>query len=101
MSRGKGYTRKMRAKHIKRKKNIVLHVSPWMQSLNNGNGWYPHDGQYSKGKIHCSCPLCSIKAYYGKHMPTISEQRRLDEAEANLNDFLNELIIKDTDNADR
>ena len=25
------------------------------------DGWYAHFGQYRKGKIHCSCPLCSAK----------------------------------------
>ena len=67
MSRTRAYTRKMRAKHIKRKKNIVSHWH-WFE-----NGYYPHDGMYSKNKIHCSCPLCKSKAYYGKHMLTERE----------------------------
>ena len=67
MARTRAYTRKMRAKHIKRKKNIVSQWSCFE------NGYYPHDGMYSKGKIHCSCSLCKSKAYYGKHMPTIQE----------------------------
>ena len=67
MSRTRAYTRKMRAKHIKRKKNIVSHWH-WFE-----NGYYPHDGMYSKNKIHCSCPLCKSKAYYGKHILTNKE----------------------------
>lgn len=69
MNRPRDYYRKMRAKHIKRKKEIVSH---W-----NGfeDGLYKYDGKYSKNKIHCSCPLCSSKAYYGKHVKTMQEVR--------------------------
>lgn len=67
--RTKAYTRKMRAKHIKRKKAIVSHWS-WFT-----NGYYPYDGMYSKNKIHCSCPMCKSKAYYGKHILTRQEQK--------------------------
>ena len=72
MSRTRAYTRKMRAKAIKRKKRIVSHWQ-WFE-----NGYYPHDGMYSKNKIHCSCPLCKSKAYYGKHVLTIQEKRQLE-----------------------
>ena len=69
--RTRAYTRKMRAKHIKRKKAIVSHWS-WFE-----NGYYPYDGMYSKGKIHCSCPMCKSKAYYGKHILTRQEKKAL------------------------
>lgn len=52
--RNRNYVRRMRAKHIKRKKNIVKNIYRW-------DHYYPHDGQYSKGKIHCSCPMCNQK----------------------------------------
>lgn len=48
--RNRAYLRKMRAKHIKRKKRI------------SHSYWYiKHDGMLNKGKIHCSCPACSQK----------------------------------------
>jgi hypothetical protein len=78
MSRTRAYTRKMRAKAIKRKKRIVSNWR-WFE-----NGYYPHDGMYSKNKIHCSCPLCKSKAYYGKHVFTFQEVQailKLKEAE--------------------
>ena len=81
MNRTRDYYRKMRAKHIKRKKRIVSHWK-WFE-----DGYYPHDGMYSKGKIHCSCPLCKAKAYYGKHTPTIQERRR-QPSDADYNDML-------------
>lgn len=88
MSRNKAYTRSMRAKHIKRKKRIICEAHPWLANMNNGNGWYPFEGQYSKGKIHCSCKLCSIKAYYGKHMPSINEMGKLAAMEAAIDEVL-------------
>lgn len=71
MQRTRSYRRKMRAKHIKRKKDIVSNWHWW----GDNPSYYPHDGMYSKNKIHCSCSLCKSKAYYGKHVPTIQEQR--------------------------
>lgn len=38
-----------------------------------GLDWYPHDGQYSKGKIHCGCGLCKFGKKYG--LPTIRDMR--------------------------
>ena len=67
MVRTRAYTRKMRAKHIKRKKRIVSHWH-WFE-----NGLYPHDGMYSKNKIHCSCCMCRSSDYNGRHIPTIQE----------------------------
>ena len=56
--RNKNFTREMRAKHIKRKKRIsnMIHSS-----------WYDCDGKYSKGKIHCSCGMCSDKTRNKKY----------------------------------
>ena len=88
MARGIAYTRKMRAKHIKRKKDIIHKVYPWLGE------WYKHDGQYSKGKIHCSCPLCSYKAYIGKHVPTWQEAKRIDAMQRELEEAMSIKINK-------
>lgn len=58
MSRSRAYTREVRNKHIARKKSIVKEVYV------PGTEWYKHDGQYSKGKIHCSCRMCTYSKYY-------------------------------------
>ena len=50
MIRSKGYYRHHRERSIQRKKDIA-----------NRYWHYKHDGQYSKGKIHCSCWMCSGK----------------------------------------
>ena len=52
-NRDRAYYRRQRAKHIQRKKRICQHFY--------GEDYYEHDGSYSKGKIHCSCPLCAAK----------------------------------------
>lgn len=72
MSRTRAYTRKMRAKAIKRKKRITSHY-PGSDTF----PYYDHDGIYSKNKIHCSCRMCRGKDYYGRHIPTIQELQTL------------------------
>ncbi len=70
MSRTRAYTRKMRAKAIKRKKRIV---SNWYWF--GEHEFYPHDGMFSKNKIHCSCRMCRSKDYNGRHVRTMQEKR--------------------------
>ena len=51
--------------------------------------WYDNLHQYSKNKIHCSCPLCSVKTknkgkrrakdYNKSFNPPASMQKRIDE----------------------
>ena len=86
MSRGKAYTRFVRETHIKRKKKLICDAHPWLKEL---GGWYKHDGQYSKGKIHCSCPLCSIKAYYGGHVLDLQERKQIESMKEELDELLN------------
>ena len=47
------YRKHARKTHINRRKLIATKLY--------GNGWYDIDGKYDKGKIYCSCPMCSIK----------------------------------------
>ena len=73
MSRGIAYTREVRNKAIARKKRICKRFY--------GFDWYKHDGQYSKGKIHCSCRMCTYSKYYD--LPThkdITEDIRFKQA---------------------
>ena len=72
MSRTRAYTRKMRAKAIKRKKRITSHY-PGSDTF----PYYAHDGIYSKNKIHCSCRMCRGKDYYGRHILTRQEEQAI------------------------
>ena len=47
------YNRHHRERVIKRKKDLSNQLY--------GHDYYRHDGKYSKGKIHCSCDMCSNK----------------------------------------
>lgn len=66
VERTRAYRRDMRNRKIARKKRIVREV--W----NDLEWWYKFDGQYSKGKIHCSCPMCQ----YWRKMSTIDKEKR-------------------------
>ena len=58
-----------------RKRNIVHAVYGW------DTGWYDNLHQYSKNKIHCSCPMC--RGGYTKHGENnISDRRKLEEMES-------------------
>lgn len=65
--KGRAYTRYMRKTHISKKMQKDL-------SYNMGR-WHKFNGQYSKGKIHCSCPMCSTKTRRDGHK--ISDKRKL------------------------
>ena len=54
-----------------RKRKIDMSSNWWFKKYNNDPftfwidgyrcGWYDNLHQYSKNKIHCSCPMCSAK----------------------------------------
>ena len=63
-NRNRAFTRRMRMKHITRKKMLIKAARPcWRVKA---------DGMLSKGKIHCSCPMCRTKSY---DYPKISDIR--------------------------
>lgn len=55
------YNRKISFHKALRKQNIVRHVY-WH---GKEYPWYDNLHQYSKNKIHCSCPMCSCKTNNG------------------------------------
>ena len=71
-----------------RKRNIVHHIYGWDE------GWYDNLHQYSKNKVHCSCPLCACKTR-GKTVKktggpgenwSIKDEKRIEEMEDQLLD---------------
>ena len=58
MQRTREFRRDMRNRKIAHRKYICKHV------YYGGYDWYKHDGQYSKGKIHCSCKMCTYSKTY-------------------------------------
>ena len=59
-----------------RKRNIVKNAYGWEE------GYYSSLHQYSKNKIHCSCPMCSAKRK--DRGPKFSELRQLLNCEEQL-----------------
>lgn len=70
----------------KRKKNIT-------KSWNDGHDYYNNLHQYSKNKIHCSCPICSSKTR-GKNVTkqgagenwSIKDQKRIEDMKEQENE---------------
>ena len=65
MQRDRIFRRKQRRAHIKRKKRILKETNMFLPKCL---------GALSKGKIHCSCPMCSAK--YSRE-PSISDKKKL------------------------
>lgn len=61
------YRRHQRRRNIARKKS--------MSRQYYGLDYYRNDGQYDKGKIHCSCWMCSGKRKH--HGLSMSDRRKM------------------------
>lgn len=111
MNRDRSYYRKQRARYIQRRRRIChfydnfavihdehrnLYWSDWSHKI--PFEWYTVYGRYSKGKIHCSCPMCSAKTrnkgrrrkcknYAPAINYKISDVRRLDEMRYELEEL--------------
>jgi hypothetical protein len=67
--RSKAYNHDMTWRKALRKKRIAEEIY---------GGYYDNLHQYSKNKIHCSCPLCSAKTKRGSK---ISDLRKIQSLE--------------------
>ena len=80
--RDRGYLRKQRIRVIRKKKRIIHE---------QGDYWYvDHDGILSKGKIHCSCPMCRHKSYDHANMQDL---RKKESCMISLSEFGEEKLI--------
>jgi len=59
--RDKAWRRKSDAIKAMHKRSIVRNVYRWPE------GWYDNLHQYSKNKVHCSCPMCGCKTHNQFH----------------------------------
>ena len=59
-NRTRDYIRRQRWAHISRKKRIIHSQNDYWN--------FRHDGELSKGKIHCSCWMCRRKSYISAKM---------------------------------
>lgn len=61
MRRGLYFNRKMAWRHARRKRRIARQVYKAWHWREIDWDYYDHLHQFSKNKIHCSCPMCSAK----------------------------------------
>ena len=61
MRRGLYFNRKMAWRHARRKRRIAREVYRSWYWHEYDWDYYDHLHQFSKNKIHCSCPMCSAK----------------------------------------
>ena len=108
--RNRGWRRKKDFTKAKRKRDIDIHSKWWpinytslfnYEFLNNRKGIYDNLHQYSKNKIHCSCPMCSVKTRNkgkrrlknGNYSPSInykiSEKKKVDSMNYKINEYEN------------
>ena len=71
-NRDSEFYRDERAKHIARKKKIIKEQ--------NNYWYYEHEGELSKGKIHCSCWLCRHKSYDYPKIQDVRNKLRLNSS---------------------
>ena len=95
MSRTRAYNRHMSIKKAIRKKKLAEEIYPDGDS----HPYYDNLHQYSKNKIHCSCPICSAKTKNkGKHRrrasgwnPSVNykpaDSRRLEAMDLDIQNF--------------
>lgn len=84
------YNRDISRRKAERKKRISDNF------FYDGRSWYPYLGYYRKGKIHCSCGMCTHKTrnkgsrrlIHGNYAPSINykhsdmiRQMKMDESE--------------------
>ncbi len=83
--RGKAYTRYQRNRAINRKFNILRRN----MGTELANEFYPkkRKGQLSKGKVHCSCPMCRRKSY--DELSHRDKSKLIYDLQA-INDYFNE-----------
>ena len=61
MRRGLRYNRRQAWRHALRKRRIARQVYKSWHWDEDEWDYYDHLHQFSKNKIHCSCPMCSAK----------------------------------------
>lgn len=81
MKHNRNYVREMCWKHATRKQWTAKHCYGW--------DYYDNLHQYSKNKIHCSCPLCRNRRTNSPKTFSIGDRRKIE----NLDNQINEVVI--------
>ena len=84
MKRDRGYYRRQRKRAIQRKRQLLYGIGGhdyWFSWTRGANG------RLSKGKIHCSCPMCRRKSYDDL---TVRDTRSMRKAEEMISEYVRE-----------
>lgn len=81
MKHNRNYIREMCWKHATRKQWTAKHCYGW--------DYYDNLHQYSKNKIHCSCPLCRSRRTNSPKTFSISDQKKFE----NIDNQINEVVM--------
>lgn len=86
MSRTRSFRRDVRNRKIARKKRLCRELyGASIGGVESPGKWYNHDGQYSKGKIHCSCKMCTYSKTYG--LPTLKDKKEREVVKEALSNY--------------
>ena len=86
MSRTRRFRRDVRNRKIARKKRLCRELyGASIGGVESPGKWYNHDGQYSKGKIHCSCKLCTYSKTYD--IPTLKDKKEREVVKEALSNY--------------
>lgn len=86
-NRNAQYNRAQKRKFIRRRKNIVRFV--YLENPEENKAFC--QSKLSKGKLHCSCPLCSTKTNKSKSDHSgwkLMDRKTLDKMDSELKEFL-------------
>ncbi|MBQ7624935.1 MAG: hypothetical protein IJS65_06655 [Clostridia bacterium] len=80
MNRDRSYYRKQRMRAVHRREGILRRIGgeEYVRAWERGA-----PGRLSKGKIHCSCPMCSVKS---RDVPLARDVRKAEEAKDKLSE---------------
>lgn len=80
MKHNRNYVREMCWKHATRKQWTAKHCYGW--------DYYDNLHQYSKNKIHCSCPLCREQRTNSPKTFSISDQKKIEKLDNQINEVV-------------
>lgn len=80
MKHDRNYVREMCWKHATRKQWTAKHCYGW--------DYYDNLHQYSKNKIHCSCPLCREQRTNSPKTFSISDQKKIEKLDNQINEVV-------------
>lgn len=99
MARGRAWRRYKNYTKAKRKRDIDLTCHSWAIGPDGVHiyPWYNNLHQYSKNKIHCSCPMCRAKTkrndyYVVGHSYTMMDLRSLMRMAASEEEYYGEKL---------